>query len=189
MEFLKGIISDELYAQLETALKDNKDVKLANLAKGEYVGKDKFDAQAETVKTMKAQVEEANKQIESFKGMDIDGIKKTADEYKAKFEQTQTEYDKKINDMQFGYALDSVLSGAKAKNATAVKALIDKDALKFVDGKIIGIDEQLAKIKTDNDFLFESTDPQPNFSKGGGGGQPPKIDSLRAAMGLPSEAK
>lgn len=52
MEFLKAILGEELYAQLETALNSyngneaNKDkqVKLANLACGEYVGKGKYDA-------------------------------------------------------------------------------------------------------------------------------------------------
>lgn len=52
MEFLKEILGEELYKQLETALnayngnEANKDkqVKLANLGGGEYVGKGKFDA-------------------------------------------------------------------------------------------------------------------------------------------------
>ena len=59
MEFLKGVLTDELYAQVETALKDNKDIKLGNLAKGDYVGKDKFEAQAEQLKAIKAQNDES----------------------------------------------------------------------------------------------------------------------------------
>lgn len=184
---LKGKIPEELFAQLETALKED-GMKLADLATGAYVGKEKFDAQAESIKAMKAQIEEANKAIESYKGMDIEGIKKSADEYKTKFEQAQAESEKKLADIQFNHALDSALTGAKAKNATAVKALIDKEALKYADGKIIGLDEQLTKIKTENDFLFDTGEQTPEFQRGGSGGQAPKIDSLRAAMGLPPEA-
>ena len=52
MEFLKSILSEELYKQVETALnayngdEANKDkqIKLANLGSGEYVGKGKYDA-------------------------------------------------------------------------------------------------------------------------------------------------
>lgn len=52
MEFLKEILGDALYAQFEQALnayngsEANKDkqVKLANLSSGEYVGKGKYDA-------------------------------------------------------------------------------------------------------------------------------------------------
>lgn len=190
MEFLKGVLSDELYAQLETALKDNKDIKLGNLAKGDYVGKDKFATLEEQSKALKSQIEEANKQIESFKGMDIDGIKKTADDYKSKYEAAEAKAKADLEALQFDHALTGALSGAKAKNATAVKALIDMNALKLADGKIIGLDEQLTKIKTDNDYLFESTDPKPSFSgktPGGSGGTPD--DGLRAIMGLPPISK
>lgn len=52
MEFLKAILSEELYKQVETELnayngnEANKDkqIKLANLGSGEYVGKGKYDA-------------------------------------------------------------------------------------------------------------------------------------------------
>ena len=52
MEFLKSILGDELYKQVETALnayngdEANKDkqIKLANLGNGDYVGKGKYDA-------------------------------------------------------------------------------------------------------------------------------------------------
>lgn len=43
MEFLKEILGDDLYTQVETKLKGNDKVKLANLASGEYVSKSKYD--------------------------------------------------------------------------------------------------------------------------------------------------
>ena len=52
MEFLKEILGDALYAQVEQAMNAyngneanrDKQVKLANLSTGEYVGKGKYDA-------------------------------------------------------------------------------------------------------------------------------------------------
>ena len=41
--------------------------------------------------TLKNQLTEANQQIESFKAMDIEAIKKSADEYKTKFEQVEAD--------------------------------------------------------------------------------------------------
>ena len=38
--------------------------------------------------TLSKQIAEANKQIEEFKGMDIEGIKKAAEDYKSKFEKS-----------------------------------------------------------------------------------------------------
>jgi hypothetical protein len=40
---------------------------------------------------VKKQLTDANAQIESFKGMDIEGVKKSADEWKTKAEQAQAE--------------------------------------------------------------------------------------------------
>ncbi len=54
--------------------------------------------------------------------------------------------------MKFDYALTAALTGAKARNSKAVKALLDMDGLKLNDGKIIGLDEQLSQIKEENAF-------------------------------------
>ena len=48
MDYLKNIFGDKSlsYAELEAALKDNKDVKLANLAAGQYIDKAKLARKA-----------------------------------------------------------------------------------------------------------------------------------------------
>ena len=57
MEFLKEILSEELYASLEDALKD-KDVKLANLTDGNYVSREKYQALQEENNTLKKGAQE-----------------------------------------------------------------------------------------------------------------------------------
>ena len=42
MEFLKTVLGDELYAQVEAKLKES-NVKLADLSSGAYVSKSKYD--------------------------------------------------------------------------------------------------------------------------------------------------
>ena len=60
-------------------------------------GKDieKFKTENETNKTelkpVKEQLKSANETIESYKNMNIEDIKKSADDYKAKFEQSENE--------------------------------------------------------------------------------------------------
>ena len=129
--------------------------------------RDSYKLKAESLET---QVNDANTEIQKFKDMDIDGIKKAADDWKETAEKAKADADKQISQMKFDYALSAALTGAKAKNAKAVKALLDMDGLKFNDGKIVGLDEQLAQIKTDNDYLFESDEPAPEFVKGTNGG-------------------
>lgn len=158
-------------------------------------GKDieKYKTEAETQKTelegLKTQLADANKQIEEFKGMDIDGIKKAAEDYKTKFEQAEADSKAKIEAMQFEHALDSALSGVKAKNPKAVKALLDMEGLKLNNGEVIGLKEQLEKIKADNDYLFESDKADPTIVKPTPGATVTGDDAVRSVMGLPSITK
>ncbi len=142
---------------------------------------------------MRTQLGEANKQIEAFRGMDVDGIRRAADEWKAKAEQAQAEAKKQVDDLRFNHALDGALSGAKAKNAKAVRALLNLDGLKLDnEGNLVGLTEQLEKIRTDNDYLFESDQQPPRIVTGG---QPksvigdPMIQAARRAAGLPIEGE
>lgn len=143
---------------------------------------------------IREQLDAANKQIEELGKLDYEGAKKLADDYKSKYEESVRANEK----MQFDYALDAALAAAKPRNAKAVKALIETDKLKFSEGKLIGLDEQLKGIRKDNDFLFEPEQPKPDPEQPAGGVQKPKFSSgagnfgtavtnasARAIMGLP----
>lgn len=166
-EFLKSLnLSQEVIDKIMA--ENGKDIAVEQ-KKAEKViqERDSYKLKAESLET---QVNDANTEIQKFKDMDIDGIKKAADDWKETAEKARADADKQISQMKFDYALSAALTGAKAKNAKAVKALLDMDGLKFNDGKIVGLDEQLAQIKADNDYLFESDEPAPEFVKGTNGG-------------------
>ena len=75
MEFLKQVLGDDLFAQIKgkvdewNADEKNKDknVKLANLAGGEYVSKGKFDSLGEQLTGKQSEIDAANKLIEELK--------------------------------------------------------------------------------------------------------------------------
>ena len=129
--------------------------------------RDSYKLKAENLET---QVNDANAEIQKFKDMDIEGIRQAADDWKEKAEKAEEDANKQISEMKFDYALTAALTGAKAKNVKAVKALLDMNGLKLNDDKIIGLDEQLSQIKADNDYLFESDTPAPTIVKGTNGG-------------------
>ena len=117
---------------------------------------------------LKAQVAEAGTAIEGFKKLDVDGIKAAADEWKLKAEKAQADAQSQVASLKYDYALESALTGAKAKNIKAVKALLDGSILKLSeDGSIAGLKEQLEKVKSENDYLFTSDTPAPQIVKGG----------------------
>lgn len=123
------------------------------------------EAQKAELEGLRAQVAMANKQIEGFKEMDIEGIKAAAEEWKAKAEKAEADGNAKIEALRFDSVLDSALAGAKSKNHRAVKALLDMDGLQFSEGSILGLNEQLEKIRLENDFLFDSEVPMPQIVK------------------------
>lgn len=75
MEFLKAILGDELYSQVVSKVNEhngneaNKEsqVKLANLASGEYVGKGKYDALDALLKGKETELDTANGLIAELK--------------------------------------------------------------------------------------------------------------------------
>lgn len=168
-DFLKGLgLSREVIDKIMA--ENGKDIaaEQKKTSKAEQ-DRDSYKEQADNLQT---RLDDAGKQIEKFKKMDIESIQRTADDWKQKAEDATAEADKKIQAMQFDYALSDALAGAKAKNTKAVKALLDMDGLKYNDEKIVGLDEQIEKLKADNDYLFESDKPAPKIVKGTGGGNP-----------------
>ena len=168
-DFLKGLgLSREVIDKIMA--ENGKDIaaEQKKTSKAEQ-DRDSYKEQADNLQT---RLDDAGKQIEKFKKMDIESIQRTADDWKQKAEDATAEADKNIQAMQYDYALSDALAGAKAKNTKAVKALLDMDGLKYNDEKIVGLDEQIEKLKADNDYLFESDKPAPKIVKGTGGGDP-----------------
>lgn len=142
----------------------------------------------DAAETYKSQLDQANKQIAAFEDMDIDSVKKSAEEWKQKAQKAQQEAQEKLAQMQFDHALDGALSSAKARDIKAVKALLDMDALKLAGDKIVGLDEQLTQLKSDKDFLFEAEKEAPAIFSGKAGGAQMNMDaftrSVRSGAGL-----
>jgi hypothetical protein len=107
---------------------------------------------------LKTQLGEASTTIEGFKKLKPEELQKSADEWKAKYDQATKDAEKQLTGIKFDHALDSALTAAKARNSKAVRALLKTEDLKLSDdGSIVGLNEQLEKVKTENDFLFEAT--------------------------------
>lgn len=137
---------------------------------------------------LKSQLDEAAKAIEGFKALDIEGVKKSADEWKAKAEQAQKDAEKQVYQVRYESALSDALKASKAKNVKAVRALLNEADLKLTDDGLVGLKEQLEKVKPENDYLFESDVPTPKIVSGGGNkpieNQDAVVIAARKAAGL-----
>lgn len=182
-DFLKNIkIGDqELSKEAIDAILDenNRDIESV---KAKYGGYD----------DIKQQLAEANKTIEEFRSMDIDGIKKAADDWKQKAEQAEREAAEKIEAIQFDGLIDSAITKAKGKNTRAIRALLDVDALKQSKNREADINAALDAVKKENGYLFGTTETPPPYAAGTGttptsGKYSPETNAIRAAAGLKAE--
>lgn len=140
MDFLKEILGDELYAKIEAKINEHngkeenkeKQLKLANLGGGEYVGKGKYDADIENLNTLlsgkTSELESANKLISELKK----GTKGN-EELQGKI----TGYETQVADLQ------KQLQDTKIKSALKV-ALLSEKALD-IDYLTFKVNEKLAE--------------------------------------------
>lgn len=117
---------------------------------------------------LKTRLEEADKTIEGFKGMDIDAIRKEADDWKAKAEQAKEDADAKVAEVEFNSRLTTAITGARGKNAKAIMALLDLEALKTSKNQEADINAALEGLKKDSGYLFEEPQTPPPYAGGTG---------------------
>lgn len=157
-------------------------------------GKD-INKSNEKIKTLEAEVNNtkelltnANKEIDSYKSMDIEAIKKSAEDYKTKFETAEKDYQVKLSQMEYDNKLDKYVGTLNLKNDIYKKEVISRikeKELKFDGDTLLGGEEFVKGFKEQYAEAFNDTKPKPTFSASTPG-TPSNSDenSLRLAMGL-----
>lgn len=184
MEFLKEILGEELYKQVETAIQThnttpgNKDkqIKLANLSSGQYVDKGKYDSAVAEKENLAGQIKTLNSTIGELKknNADNEALQTTITDLQGKLKEQQTANEK----IAKTYAL---------KGAFAKEGVIDPDYLIYKAGGIdkftfnkenapIGVNDILKPYKEDKSMahLFKEDKPpyHPSHGSGGNAGNP-----------------
>jgi len=137
-------------------------------AKGEFDTVKNTLATKETeLTTAKDQLKTANETIQSYKDMNIEDIKKSADDYKKKFEDAETKAQAEIDALKFEHAVENALNKAGAKNVKSVKALLDLEVLKGSKNVDTDLEAQLTALKESDAYLFKEDESS--------GGANPKI--------------
>lgn len=202
-EFLKELnLTDE---QIDKIMAENgKDIqKHKDAVEKEKLAKEEA---AESAKSIQKQLEDANKQIESFKEMDIEGIKKSADEWKEKYEADTKALKEAMQAKEYELAIDAYLNGLEFTSEFTKKAFKNEflaKELKLNEGKLEGADEFINEFKANNEGVFkeekqvqgkegkeENTNNQTSnpyeYKPNGGGEQPADLSkiALDAVMGI-----
>lgn len=119
------------------------------------------------VEGLKTQVGDRDKQLETLKASAGDNadLKKQIEDLQTENATAKATHESELNQLKIDFAVEKALTGAKAKNITAVKALLDlKDAKFDKEGNVKGLAEQIEKLTSDEGtkFLFEAQKQQ-NF--------------------------
>lgn len=188
MENLKNALGEELFGQVTAAIdawngsEEHKDtpIKLADLSSGAYVSKDKYAALEADSAGYKQQLEQITGELTTLKNS-----KTTDEDTKAALNSLQQKYDTdtkalqdQIAQMQFDGMLNTALAGSRARSTKALRAMLDMDKIKVEDGKLVGLDDQLAALRRDESYLFE---PQKAWSQDHGS-DPRAADGVEAAF-------
>lgn len=130
---------------------------------GNYIPKSRFNEVNEENKSLKKSITEYDKQLEDLKKSSGDN---TALQEQIALLQQQNAQQKKtheteIANLKLDNAIEIALSGAKAKNSKALKAMIDMSKVKLTeDGKLTGFDEQVESLKKSDEYMFDIPAPQ-----------------------------
>ena len=150
-DFVKLGVDEELAAKLETASQEE--------LKG-FIPKARFDEINNEKKKLELDVRDRDSQLETLKNStgDVEGLKKQIETLQADNKKKDEEHAAEVRQLKIDAAVHAALAAAKAKNATAVKALLkdmDKAELQE-DGTIKGLAEQIAALQKSDDYLFEA---------------------------------
>ena len=189
MEFLKAILGDG-YTVFETAINEynakpenkEKQVKIADLGTGEYVGKGKYTTLEAEVADLKEQIKTAETTIKTLKkdNESNEALQTTIKTHETTIATMKADYEAKIKDMSIDSAIKAKLTDTKYPDLLIGK--FDRGKLVVADdGTVSGIDEQLTGIKETYKELFtpavKGKDPN-NNGTGAPSAKTPKVQEL-----------
>ena len=188
IEVLKDQLSEETYNAVAKEL-EGKDIKLANLATGEYVSKGKYDALETQLNNTQTLLTDTSAKLET-------AIKNTGDNeaLKQELENLKTTNQTNLDNLKNEYesklktaAVMAEITKAGANDPTDILPHINMDAVTINDKGAVGLSEQLEAIKTSKPYLFkgEKQKGASGMQHGSGGDNTAEINKMRAIMGLP----
>ncbi len=167
-EFVKLGISEELAAKAEAASTEE--------LKG-YIPKERFNEVNNEKKTLEATLSERDQQLETLKNStgNVEEMKKQIADLQTENKTKDEAHEAEIKQLKIDSAVNAALITAKAKNTTAVKALLkDLDKAELADdGTVKGLAEQIAALQKSDDYLFEAKTSKMKGAEPGEAGNEP----------------
>lgn len=191
IEVLKEHLSEETYNAVASEL-EGKDVKLANLATGEYVSKGKYEALETQLNNTQTLLTDTAAKLETAiqSAGDNDALRQELENLKttnqSNLDNLKNEYESKLKTA----AVMAEITKAGANDPADILPHIDQAAVTVTDKGCVGLSEQIEAIKTSKPYLFKADQPAgqrgaSGLAHGSGGDDTAEINKMRSVMGLP----
>ncbi len=95
----------------------------------------------------------------------------TANSWEEKFHQAQSEHQKAMAELEFQKNLELAIFRTQGRNAKAIAALLDVDAIKACENQAAALEEAMQDLKRDCGYLFRTETPPP-YARGTGAAAP-----------------
>ena len=136
-------------------------LKAMNEAKIYTTSLENVDVRYNKLQEQKKQLEEASKGYEKQlkdlqkNNADVDALNKLVEQLQLSNKKLVENHSKEMYDLQFNFALEGALNSAKSKNNKALRALLDMNSIKYQEGKLNGLHEQIETLQKDASYLFD----------------------------------
>ncbi len=181
MDKLKELLGEELFEQVQEKLGEKHKIDIVN--DGRWIPKSKFDDVNIEKNEYKEQIEGLNEELGKLKdkAKDNDDVTKKIEDLEKEIEDKEKEMEKirKTNAIKF-----EVLK-ANPKDVKDILPHIDDEVVKIEDGEIVGLKEQIEKLKEEKAYLFKEEAPTGTGGSKGNpprGGNEPKVENLKDAL-------
>ena len=135
LEEIDGLTEDQI-----TAIKDG-----INGGMAAYVPKEKYNTVKSKLDEVETKVGEMSTKLESAKTED--DIAQIKSEYESQIEEIKTSHQTKLDGITIQDAVTKALADEKAVDASLLVKAADLTGIKVVDGKVVGAEEVVAKLK------------------------------------------
>lgn len=104
----------------------------------------------------KTQLEAAQNALKDLKDVDVGELKGKISTLTNELNTQKTNYEQQLADLEFGNILDGAIAGMKGREAKAVKAMLDIDALKASKNQAADIKTALEELKEKSGYLLRT---------------------------------
>ncbi len=119
----------------------------------------------ENLKSRYADYEALKQQLAQLEG--VAEAAQTAKAWEERYNQQVDTHRREMSELIFSHDLENAIRSAKGRNAKAITALLDLDALKTCEDQKTALEEAVQALKKDCGYLFQTETPPP-YARGTG---------------------